>query len=205
MEYVPVDRFNYSYVVTVRGQDYVVQSQQELKFYNIKNVKVLDSDNKEGRDEIIFTTVNTKSGTTETNQWQTAGSTGNYGFWVNQTTGYKADPEGFTTNIPLISRSIKWFDTSAFWKSNFGIYYGGPAQSVAGQSNINVISNILHYTGPATGEALNYVADATIQLATYYDDGTAGSVSQNVTIANNSGVISSIPSYIDIDLIVFTW
>ena len=49
MEYVPIDRFSYSYVVTVRGQDYVVQSEQELKFYNIKNVKVVDSDNKRRR------------------------------------------------------------------------------------------------------------------------------------------------------------
>ena len=205
MEYVPVDRFNYSYVITVRGQDYIVQSLQELKFYNIKNVKVLDSDNKEGRDEIIFTTVNTKAGTTETNQWQISNSTGTYGYWVNQTTGYRADPEGFVTNIPLITRSIKWYDISAFWKSNFGLFYSDPAQSVAGQSNTNVISNILHYTGPAQGESLNYVADATIQLATFYDNGTARSVSQNVTIANNSGMITSIPSYFDIDFDRFTF
>ena len=205
MEYVPVDRFNYSYSVTVRGQNYVVQSQQELKFYNIKNVKVLDSDNKEGRDEIIFTTVNTKAGTSETNQWQISQATGTYGFWVNQTTGYRADPEGYTSNIPVISRSIKWFDVSAFWKSNFGLYYSDPAQSSAGQGNLVVVSDVLHYSGPAQGEALNYVADATVQLATYYDDGTSRSVSQNVTIANNSGVISSIPSYIDIDFDRFTF
>ena len=101
MEYVPVDRFSYSYSVTVRGQDYVVQSEQELKFYNIKNVKVVDSDNKEGRDEIIFTTVNTKSGTTETNQWQIAGSTGTYGYWVNQTTGYRLTPKALLQTFRL--------------------------------------------------------------------------------------------------------
>jgi hypothetical protein len=205
MEYVPVDRFTYSYNVTVRGQDYVVQSEQELKFYNIKNVKVIDSDNKSGRDEIIFSTVNTKAGTTETNQWQTSGATGNYGFWVNQTTGYKADPEGFSAGIPLLSRSIKWFDVSSFWKSNFGLFFSDPARSAAGQSNLNVLSDVLHFTGPASGEALNYVADATIQMATYYDDGTARSVSQNVTIANNSGTISSIPSYIDIPFDQYTF
>ena len=38
-EYTPVDNSSYSYNVTLRGLDYVVQSKNELKFYNIKNVK----------------------------------------------------------------------------------------------------------------------------------------------------------------------
>ena len=198
MEYVPVDRFSYSYVITARGQDYVVQSQQELKFYNIKNVKVVDSYNKEGEDEIIFTTVNTKAGITETNQWQIFGATSSSGYWINQTTGYLANPGGFNPQIPLLTRSVKWYDLSVFWKSNFGLYYSDPANSVAGQSNLNVISNILHYTGPATGEALNYVADATIQLATYFDNGTNRTTNQNVVITPNSGMITSLPAFIDI-------
>ena len=198
MEYVPVDRFSYSYIITARGQDYVVQSEQELKFYNIKNVKVVDSDNKEGQDEIIFTTVNTKAGITETNQWQIFGATSSSGYWVNQTTGYLANPGGFNPQIPLLTRSIKWYDVSAFWKSNFGLYYSDPAQSAAGNSNLSVISQVLHYSGPAVGEALNYVADATVQLATYFNNGTNRTTNQNVVITTNSGMITSLPAFIDI-------
>lgn len=198
MEYVPIDRFSYSFLITVRGMDYVVQSEKELKFYNIKNVKVVDSDNKQGQDEVIFTTINTKSGITETNQWQIFGATSSSGYWVNQTTGYNANPGGFNPQIPLLTRSVKWYDVSAAWKSNFGLYFSDPASGAAGQSNINVISRVLHYSGPAQGEALNYVAEATVQLATYFNNGTNRTLDQNVVITPNSGMITSIPSYIDI-------
>ena len=198
MEYVPIDRFSYSFLITVRGMDYVVQSEKELKFYNIKTVKVVDSDNKQGQDEVIFTTINTKSGITETNQWQIFGATSSSGYWVNQTTGYNANPGGFNPQIPLLTRSVKWYDVSAAWKSNFGLYFSDPASGAAGQSNINVISRVLHYSGPAQGEALNYVAEATVQLATYFNNGTNRTLDQNVVITPNSGMITSIPSYIDI-------
>ncbi len=199
MEYVPIDRFSHSYLITARGMDYVVQSEKELKFYNIKNVKVVDSDNKSGQDEIIFTTINTKSGITETNQWQIFGATSSSGYWVNQTTGYNANPGGFNPQIPLLTRSVKWYDVSASWKSNFGLYFSDPARgSIAGSSNLNVISSVLHYTGPAEGEVLNYVADASIQLATYFNNGTNRTLDQNVVITPNSGMITSIPGYIDI-------
>ena len=198
MEYVPVDKFSYSFSITVRGMDYVVQSEQELKFYNIKNVKVVDSDNKEGQDEIIFTTINTKSGITETNQWQIFGATSSSGYWINQSTGYAANPGGFNPQIPLLTRSVKWYDMSTSWKSNFGLYFSDPAAGVAGQSNLNVLSRVLHYTGPAQGESLNYVADGVIQLATYFNNGTNRTTNQNVVITPNSGMITSIPAYIDI-------
>lgn len=198
MEYVPVDRFSYSFLITARGMNYVVQSEKQLKFYNIKNVKVIDSDNKEGQDEIIFTTINTKSGISETNQWQIFGSTSSSGYWVNQTTGYTANPGGFNPQIPLLTRSVKWYDVSATWKSNFGLYFSDPATASAGLSNLQVLSNVLHITGPAQGEPLNYVADTSIQLATYFNNGTNRTLNQNVVITPNSGMITSIPSYIDI-------
>ena len=139
MEYVPVDRFSYSFLITARGMNYVVQSEKQLKFYNIKNVKVIDSDNKEGQDEIIFTTINTKSGISETNKWQIFGSTSSSGYWVNQTTGYTANPGGFNPQIPLLTRSVKWYDVNATWKSNFGLYFSDPATASAGLSNLQVL------------------------------------------------------------------
>ena len=205
MEYVPIDRFSYSYSITVRGQDYVVQSEQELKFYNIKNVKVLDSDNKQGQDEIIFTTINTKAGTTETNQWEIFGSTSSSGYWLNKTTGYLANPGGFNPQIPLLTRSVKWYDVDTFWKSNFGLYYSDPAAGVAGQSNINVLDRVLHYSGPASGQPLNYVTDTSVQLATYFNNGTNRTTNQNVVITKNSGMITSLPAYIDIPFDRYTF
>ena len=65
-EFSPIDNTSYRYTVSIRGLSYVVQSRTDLKFYNIKNVKVTDSTTRAKQDQIIFNTLNYKPGVTET-------------------------------------------------------------------------------------------------------------------------------------------
>ncbi len=179
LEYSPVDNFSYRYNITFRGQNYVVQSRSDLKFYNIKNVKVVDNNNRSSKDTITFTTINTKPSETETFEWYRIGSS-DY-FWRNTSTGGLHDPNGYTTNISLKTRDTKWFNVNVFWESNFGLMKpsaSGRVQTVTDNSYV--------------------VSNASVMLNTYFDDGTGASITSNVTIANNSGQITRIPGTIKI-------
>ena len=59
--YKPSITATYSYTTEIRGQEYIVQSKNDLKFYNINNVKVADSFNIASRDQIILTKLNFKN------------------------------------------------------------------------------------------------------------------------------------------------
>lgn len=179
-EYSPINTASYRYNVTIRGQDYVVQSVSELKFYNIKNVKVVDSNNKSSNDLITFNTLNTKPGSAETIEWYRRNA---ITYWRNKETGSLHKPVDFATNIPLRTRGTKWNDIEVNWKSNFGLF--DPA---AGTGSLADIVN--------TSTGNRYVGEATVRLNTYFDDGTESSITSNVTIANNSGQLSRIPSRI---------
>ena len=41
-EYSPIDTNSFKYDITIRGADYVIESREDLKFYNIKSVKLTD-------------------------------------------------------------------------------------------------------------------------------------------------------------------
>lgn len=179
-EYSPINTASYRYNVTIRGQDYVVQSVNDLKFYNIKNVKVVDSENKSSQDIITFNTLNTKPGSVETIEWYIRN---NIGYWRNKTTGSLHIPANYATNIPLRTRGTKWNDVEVSWKSNFGLFDPLPGS----------LTNIVN-----TGTGNRYVGEATVRLNTYFDDGTQSGVTTNVTIANNSGQLSRLPSTITI-------
>lgn len=179
-EYSPINNSSYRYNVTIRGQDYVVQSVNELKFYNIKNVKVVDSNNKSSNDLITFNTLNTKPGSAETIEWYRRN---NITYWRNKETGSLHQPVNFATNIPLRTRGTKWNDIEVSWKSNFGIF--DP------ESGSGTLADIVD---SSTGN--RYVGEATARLNTYFDDGSESSITSNVTIANNSGQLSRIPSRI---------
>ena len=170
MEYSAVDVASYKYTMTVRGMDYIVQSANDLKFYNVKNVKTLGSDNKSNKDSIIFTRTNTKPGTSETFEW-----VGNK--WKNSELGLEIEPVGLTINLPLRTRDTKATDVTTTWTSNFGIF------DPAGANLVGHVNNN------------RYVDDAIITLNTYHQVGGITSET-NVVIANNIGTVQSFPSKI---------
>lgn len=173
MEYSPIDAFSYKYNLTVRGQDYVVQSLQDLKFYNVKNIKVLDSTNRSSQDLITFTTVNTKPAESEDYDW-----IGAIGSWQNSVTGTTHTPRARQVYLPLRTRDDDWTSVSTSWVSNFGLLK--PYGELADQVTENL-----------------YVQEAVVPLNTFYQLGATSSET-NVVIANNTGQITSIPSKITI-------
>lgn len=187
-EYSPINLNSYRYNVTIRGQDYVVQSVSELKFYNIKNVKVVDSENKSSSDIITFNTLNSKPGNEETIEWFMRSGAA---YWRNKETGSLHSPQGFSTGIPLRTRNTKWNDIEVSWKSNFGLF-----DAISGTDTSSTLTRISNIVSPSTGN--KYVGEATIRLNTYFDDGSESNFTNNVTIANNSGQLSRIPSSITI-------
>tara|TARA_R110000803_G_scaffold25524_4_gene60985 strand:- start:790 stop:5001 length:4212 start_codon:yes stop_codon:yes gene_type:complete len=170
MEYSAIDINNYKYKMTIRGAEYVVQSEADLKFYNVKSVKTLGSDNRSNKDTIIITSTNTKPGTSETFEW--SGTK-----WTNLQEGIAITPVGLTINLPLRTRDTKATDVDTQWISNFGLLktYGA---TVADQ----VLNN-------------RYVDEAIVTLNTYHQVGGITSET-NVVIANNIGTIQSLPSKI---------
>jgi len=178
MEYFPINAFSYRYNLTARGQDYVVQSKNDLKFYNIKNVKVLDNNNKSSADKITFTTINAKPFNSDTFEWHKVNN--NDYRWRNTSTGATYIPRSYNPGIVLKTRETKWFDVNVYWKSNFGLMIpkGG----------------ILNTVDTATGN--QYVSESTVLLATAFETGELESQTRYVTVANNSGQINKIPSQI---------
>ena len=169
LTYTAIDDNNFKYVVTSRGEQYVIQSKSKLKFYNISNIKVSGKSNS---DKISITTLNTKPSSVERLVWDNTA-------WNSVETGSSHIPNGFATNIPLRTRDTSWTDVGFSWKDNFGLYRG-LEQSV---------TDILL--------ANTFVNEATIPINTYFnDEDILDGVTPNVTIANNTGVISGIPSNI---------
>lgn len=195
MDYQPLDNFSYAYEVTYRGQNYVVQSEKELKFFNIKSVKTVNSDNRADQDHVIFTTLNSKPGQTEIHNWTLNGTTAINGVWENQTTGHRADPSGYETNITMPSRDIKWFDVQAAWISNFGIIDCTNAiNSGATTPEDKISQNLLDITGN------QYVGEATVGLNVSFEDGSRLGSRTAITIANNTGLVNLIPNSITINV-----
>ena len=176
MELVPgqVTLDEYRYNVTLRGQQYVVQSRNDLRFYDVRDVKVVDNANKSEQDLITFSTVNTKPGQVETFEW-----TGDQ--WRSIELGTTYTPTGVRINLPLATRDTTWKDVGVDWVSNFGIL------TPTGDALLDHVENN------------RYVTDATVTLNTYFPvPGQSVNSSTNVVIANATGVISSIPFKITI-------
>lgn len=171
-----------NYTLTTRGEDYVVQSLADLKFYNVKNVKVVDETGKSSQDLITFTTNNTLPADIETFSWQKGTRS-----WLNEQLGTTHEPAGLTVNLPLRSRDTKWYDINADWVSNFGLY-STSAASTAG--------NIIAQVGEIV-EDNTYVSDGTIAL-NVYEKVQSYPATPNVVVQSNTGRISSIPETIRI-------
>lgn len=173
MEYAAVDDNNYKYNIVTRGFDYVVQSKEDLKFYNTKSIKVLDSTNRSKRDSVVFTTVNTRPGETEIFSW--SGSA-----WNNESIGVATVPRGRLVEIPLRTRNTTWEDVEVSWVSNFGILKTDVGATPQSYRNRDI-----------------FVNDAVVAMNTYSGSGGVASET-NVVIQSNTGKISSMPRYIDI-------
>jgi uncharacterized protein YbcV (DUF1398 family) len=180
-EFEAIDTNSYRYNVTIRGEQYVFNSKEDIKFYNVKNIKVLDSNNKANTDKISITTFNNQPGSSETFRWYLTG-TGNTGNrWFSEETGTVTEPNTYSLELPLRSRDTNWYDIEIDWVSNFGIL------RAQGLSKANVISNNL------------FVNDATVTLNTYFDDGqSAEETPSRMVVANNMGRISKIPGKIEV-------
>jgi len=183
--FVPINESSYKYEITLRGENYILQSNSDIKFYNINNVKVVDTNNKSNMDKISITTLNNKPGSTERFRWYNS----NPSFdslndsWYSEETGAFTTPTASSYNIglPLRSRDTKWFDVGFQWESNFGIMRVPTNNTPTDIINLDT-----------------FVNDTKITLNTYYDDGTAAALTTNVTIANNIGTVSKIPGNITI-------
>ena len=167
-QYNAISTSSYSYNVTVRGLDYVVQSKEDLKFYNVKSTKVVDNTTKAVRDTITFNTLNTKPGVTEVFKWYDNDNDNKGEVWESQETGQRYTPNTTVPMIPLRSRNYYWYDLEVEWQSTFGILRG------QGVPKANVIANN------------SFVDEAKVNINTFYEDNTVFADGTNVTIANVS-------------------
>jgi hypothetical protein len=177
MELVPgsLQNTEYKYNITLRGQNYVIQSETDLRFYNIKDVKVVDRTTRSSKDTIEFSTVNSKPQEVETFSW-----TGSK--WLNENINVDYAPDGSRFNLPLKTRSTTWRDVEITWVSNFGIF---------DTSGATIVDRV------ATNQ---YVLDTIVTLPTGPNDATIPeSLNENVIIAGASGTLTSIPNNFEIN------
>jgi len=172
LEKEDVNQFTFKYNVTQRSLDYVIQSEDDIQFYNVKNVKVVGSNNKSSQDLITFSTVNTKPSTVEVYEWDNT-------VWENKTTGTRHAPAGVGITLPLVTRDTGWRDISVAWQSNFGI---------------------LESTGSIADNAANnnYVNETTVPLNVFVPVNESITSGTNVVIQENVGAITFLPSRIRI-------
>ena len=165
------------YNITYRVQDYIVESKNDLKFYNINNAKVADSFNSASQDMITFTTLNFKPGSAETFTWtDTTGNEQGDQFVSNQTNSAYT-PSSWNPDLPLRSRSTQWFDVDIDWKTNLGIF-----------ADADVTSNI-------------FVDPTIISLNTYIEnplDLSNIENTSNILLGNNTGSINYWPGLVNI-------
>ena len=177
-EYSPIDTTSFKYNVSIRGLSYVVQSANDLKFYNVKSVKVTDNTTQAVKDTITFNTLNYKPGVTESFVWSDSNSDNVADAWQSLDNSAFYDPNGLRTNIALRTRDIKWFDVNVTWQSTFGIMRSDLVTNTHTPANILAVNR--------------FVNAANVSLNPYFDDGNIST--NNVTLSNNDGRISKLPS-----------
>ena len=177
-EYTPIDTSTYKYNVSMRGLSYVVQSANDLKFYNVRSVKVTDGTTQAVKDSITFNTLNYKPGVTESFVWADSNSDDVADAWQSLDNSAYYDPNGLRTNIALRTRDIKWFDVNVTWQSTFGLMRNDIVTNTHTPANIVAVNR--------------FVNAANVSLNPYFDDGNIST--NNVTLSNNDGRISKLPS-----------
>lgn len=172
MEFQPIDQNSFKYALTVRGEDYVIQSRNDLKFYNVKDIKVLDATGRSSQDLITITTTNTQPGGSDAFEW--IGEA-----WRNVELGTVHTPRAVRVDLPLKTRDTTFRDVAASWISNFGIFRF--TNDLEGTVNRN-----------------EYVGKATVDLNVFHPV-AAFSTESNVVIANNIGRVETLPSSIRVE------
>ena len=180
-QYNAITTNSYSYNVTVRGLDYVIQSKENLKFYNVKNIKITDNTTKAVRDTITFNTLNTKPGVTEVFKWYDNDNDNLGEVWQSQETGQTYLPQTTVPMIPLRSRNYYWYDIGCEWQSTFGLLRS------SGLTQPQIVANN------------RFVDEATVTLNTFYEDNTPFADRANITIANVTGRIEHLPANITVN------
>ena len=167
--YVPVDALSYLYEVEIRGIRYIFESYEKVRFYNINQNRVVDS----------FTGL-AKYDTVELSTLNTRDSSDETFEWRDTTQNGSGDSwysidvgQGFD-NLPLKNRATTFDQVTVDVHSNFGLFKGG-------DSSTNT-----------------FVQNATISLGTDFDTGDINS-NTNVIIANNTGVVHSIPKNLNVN------
>ena len=169
--YVPIDTLSFRYDVTIRGIRYVFESYEDVRFYNVNTNRIVDSFTGTAKyDNVEITTLNNKSKSEETFEWSDTDSTPNY---IGDKWYSTKIGQSFD-NIPLKNRDTRYDQVQTKLVSNFGLFKDGSAS------------------------ANTFVKDATIELGTNFDTSDLTS-NVNVTIANNTGVVHSLPSNIIIN------
>ena len=167
--YVPVDSLSYRYEVEIRGIRYIFESYEKVRFYNINQNRVVDS----------FTGL-AKYDTVELSTLNTKDSSIETFEWRDTTNNgagdswYSIDVGQAFNNLPLKTRATTYDQVTIDLQSNFGLFKNG-------DSSTNT-----------------FVQNATISLGTDYDTGDINS-NTNVIIANNTGVVHSIPKNLNIN------
>ena len=169
-KYIPVDTQSYRYEVEIRGERYIFESYEDVRFYNINANRIVDSFTGRAKyDTISLSTLNTKSSTQESFEWRdTTNSDGVGDKWYSTSDGALFD------DIPFISRDVRYDQVEVKLLSNFGLFKNGDSS------------------------ANSFVDNKEIAFATYFNDsGTSGA--SNVVIEPNIGAITRLPTRIDIE------
>ena len=176
-DYVPIDTLSHRYNVTIRGIRYVFESYEDVRFYNVNDNRIVDSFTGTAKyDTIEITTLNNKSRSEETFEWSDTTSTPDF---IGDAWYSTKIGQSFT-NIPLKNRDTKYDQVEPKLVSNFGLFKDGDTS------------------------ANNFVQDAVIELGTNFDTSDLTS-NINVTIANNTGLVHSLPSNIIINFTILLY
>lgn len=164
--YVPVDSLSYRYEVSIRGLRYLFESYEQVRFYNVNQNRIVDSFTGLSKRDTIELSTLNTKSTSEEN-FQWSDS----GIDAVGDSWYSVETGQYFSNIPLKTRSTRYDQVEISTISNFGIFTDGDAT------------------------ANTFVDNAVINLGTNFDTSDFNS-NVNVTIANNTGVIQSLPSNI---------
>ena len=118
--YYNIDTLSYRYDIDIRGTQFVFESLEDIRFYDINQNRIQDNATGLAKyDTIELPTLNLKPSFTEGFSWVDEDGTTLGDRWYLQTTGT------YFTSIPLTSRNVKFSDVQVSLTSNFGLYRNG--------------------------------------------------------------------------------
>tara|TARA_R110000764_G_scaffold119447_1_gene207169 strand:+ start:8383 stop:12801 length:4419 start_codon:yes stop_codon:yes gene_type:complete len=167
--YEPIDTLSFRYAVELRGTKYIFESYEDCRFYNINQNRIVDS-----------FTGRAKYDTLELTTLNTQGQTQESFEWRDTGTDFIGDKWYSTKDgvnfddIPLNARSVNYSQVEFNLNTNFGLFQNG-------DTNSNT-----------------FVHNLTVPLGSNFDVNDLTS-NINVSIANNTGVVHSLPDQLHID------